>query len=143
MLLVLLSPVGGCRALFQKSEFGYGQGGATVSLSLADAVAAPAGRSHWRERLRDYCEEVNLVPDLGQRIGSFEWFRGALTCTALCASALYLSPGFAPIPSPAEPVLTDRQFDEARPWLEQATASAQHGAMAQEYLRAIDEVTSE
>jgi murein DD-endopeptidase MepM/ murein hydrolase activator NlpD len=114
MLLVLLSPVGGCRTLFQKSEFGYGQGGATVSLSLADAIAAPAGQSHWRERLRDYCEEVNLVPDLGQRIGSLEWFRGALTCTALCASALYLSPGFAPIPSAAEPVLTDRQFDEAR-----------------------------
>ena len=34
-----------------------------------------------------------------------------------------------------------RQFEEARPWFEQATASAQHGAMAQEYLRAIDEVT--
>ncbi len=34
-----------------------------------------------------------------------------------------------------------RQFDEARPWFEQATASAQHGPMAQEYLRAIDEVT--
>lgn len=100
--------------MFQKSEIGFGQGGAAVSLSLANAHPAPALPAHWRERLREYCEEVNLVPDLGQRIGSAEWFRGALTCAALCASALYLSPDFAPIPAPSEPQLTDRQFDEAR-----------------------------
>jgi len=34
-----------------------------------------------------------------------------------------------------------QQFDEARPWFEQATASARHGSMAQDYLRAIDEAT--
>lgn len=103
--------------MFQKSEFGYAQGGATVSLSLADTISAPhraVGLRHWRERLRDWADEVNLVPDLGQRIGSAEWFRGALTCAALCASALSLSPGFSPIPGIAESQLTQRQFDEAR-----------------------------
>jgi tetratricopeptide (TPR) repeat protein len=34
-----------------------------------------------------------------------------------------------------------QQFEEARPWIEQATASTQHRAMAEEYLRAIDEAT--
>src|SRR3546814_17452258 len=73
----------------------------TVSLSLADALSVPGnglGRAHWRERLREYCDEINIVPDLGQRIGSAEWLRGVLTCGPRCASALYLSPGFAPIP---------------------------------------------
>src|SRR3546814_11918975 len=34
----------------------------------------------------------------------------------VCSSdlALYLSPGFAPIPGLSEPALTDRQFDEVR-----------------------------
>src|SRR3546814_748996 len=107
----------GCSILFQKNDFGHGQGGATVSLSLADALSVPGnglGRAHWRERLREYCDEINIVPDLGQRIGSAEWLRGVLTCGALCASALYLSPGFAPIPGLSEPALTDRQFDEVR-----------------------------
>src|SRR3546814_16684322 len=57
----------GCSILFQKSDFGNGQGGATVSLSLADALSVPGnglGRAHWRERLREYCDELNIVPDL-------------------------------------------------------------------------------
>src|SRR3546814_14080496 len=81
-----------CSILFQKNDFGHGQGGATVSLSLADALSVPGnglGRAHWRERLREYCDEINIVPDLGQRIGSAEWLRGVLTCGALCASAFY------------------------------------------------------
>ena len=112
-LLIPVWPVGGCNILFQKNEFGYGQGGATISLSLADAISVPHKRG-WRERLREYCEEIDLVPDLGQRIGSAEWFRGVLTCAALCGSALYLSPSFEPIPGVSEPVMTGRQFDEAR-----------------------------
>lgn len=36
-----------------------------------------------------------------------------------------------------------RQFDEARPWIEQAAESERHRAMAEEYLRAIDEVTAD
>ncbi|MCF8708035.1 peptidoglycan DD-metalloendopeptidase family protein [Rhizorhapis sp. SPR117] len=103
--------------MFQKNDFDYGQGGATASISLADAIAIPLRAGdlrHWRERLREYCDEINLVPDLGQRIGSAEWLRGVLTCGALCASALYLYPGFAPIPGLSEQALTDRQFDEAR-----------------------------
>ena len=36
-----------------------------------------------------------------------------------------------------------RQYDEARTWLEQATESARHGPMAEEYLRAIEEATAE
>lgn len=103
--------------MFQKSEFGYAQGSGAASLALGGAAAVQsrgADLRHWRERLRDWAEEVNLVPDLGQRIGSAEWFRGAFTCAALCAAAISLSPGFEPIPGTSEPQLTQRQFDEAR-----------------------------
>jgi tetratricopeptide (TPR) repeat protein len=36
-----------------------------------------------------------------------------------------------------------QQFDEARPWLEQATESNRHRPMAEQYLRAIEEVTAD
>src|SRR3546814_7798215 len=65
-------------------------------------------------RISDWSSDVCSSDLLGQRIGSAEWLRGVLTCGALCASALYLSPGFAPIPGLSEPALTDRQFDEVR-----------------------------
>jgi tetratricopeptide (TPR) repeat protein len=36
-----------------------------------------------------------------------------------------------------------RQFEEARPWIEQAAESERHRPMAQEYLRAIEQATAE
>jgi hypothetical protein len=63
--------------LFQDSQFGSQQGGAPVSLWLADSLArTPVTPQDWRSRLRDWADEVELVPDLGQRIGSLTWFRG-------------------------------------------------------------------
>src|SRR3546814_19730272 len=64
--------------------------------------------------LRDWAEDVELVPDLGQRVGSFTWFRGLATCLGLCAAALYLSPGFHPLPGAPQPLMPARQFDEVR-----------------------------
>ncbi|MEO7468014.1 MAG: M23 family peptidase, partial [Sphingobium limneticum] len=65
--------------------------------SLARAGVAPQSRD-WRTRLRDWADEVDLVPDLAERVGSLTWFRGLATCFGLCATALYLSPSFQPIP---------------------------------------------
>jgi murein DD-endopeptidase MepM/ murein hydrolase activator NlpD len=59
-------------------------------------------------------DEVDLVPDLGQRIGSRTWFRGLATCFGLCATALYLSPGFQPVPGAPGPILSDAHYDEVR-----------------------------
>lgn len=46
------------------------------------------------ERFRERYPDFELIPDLGSRIGSAEWFRGAATCTGLCAVVYLLSPGF-------------------------------------------------
>ena len=102
--------------MFQDRQFGSQQGGASASLWLADSLnreVAPQPQD-WRSRLRDWAEDVELVPDLGQRIGSLTWFRGLATCFGLCATALYLSPGFQPVPGAPGPVLSDAQYDEVR-----------------------------
>ena len=87
-----------------------------MSLWMADSLraGAPARPQDWRTRLRDWAEDVELVPDLGQRIGSRTWFRGLATCFGLCASALYLSPGFQPVPGAPGPTLSDAHYDEVR-----------------------------
>ncbi|HUD91561.1 M23 family metallopeptidase [Sphingobium sp.] len=102
--------------MFQDRQFGSQQGGASASLWLADsldrAVAPPS--QDWRSRLRDWADDVELVPDLGQRIGSLTWFRGLATCFGLCATALYLSLGFQPVPGASGPILSDAHYDEVR-----------------------------
>ena len=104
--------------MFYGSQSGPQQGGASASLWLLDAIGKGGvpvqGQRDWRVRLRDWAEDVELVPDLGQRVGSATWFRGLATCFGLCASALYLSPGFQALPGEPQPLLAQSQFDEVR-----------------------------
>ena len=89
-------------------------GGAAVAVGRALVVVPQPGAGTF-DALRHRLAGVDWVPDLGARIGSTEWFRGAASCIALIAGALALSPGLgrpliAPVPAP----LTGRDFDEAR-----------------------------
>ncbi len=84
-------------------------------LAGADATPTPATeRRDWRMRLKDWADDVDLVPDLGQHIGSRQWFRGLFTCVGLCAGAIALSPGFHPLPAAPEAQMDQRAFDEIR-----------------------------
>lgn len=87
-----------------------------MSLWLADSMArgVVTPPQDWRSRLRDWADAVDLVPDLGQRVGSRTWFRGLATCFGLCATALYLSPGFHPVPGAPGATMGDAQYDEVR-----------------------------
>lgn len=113
-----ISARGGLFQVFHGSQFSPQQGGASASLWVTDAIGkgafTTADARDWRTRLRDWADEVELVPDLGQRVGSRTWFRGLATCFGLCASALYLSPGFQPLPGEPEPLLAQPQFEEVR-----------------------------
>ena len=69
------------------------------------------------DRLRlvrdDALPEGWLVVDLGARIGSLHWFRGLLTCTALCVAAASFAPGLTPMPGIVPSAYTPAQSDEA------------------------------
>lgn len=89
-----------------------GFGGGAVAL----APARPNGLFD-RGALRRGIEraaELDIVVDLGQRIGSREWWRGLATCTALCGFALSFAPGFAPLHGPVAPALGERQQQEMK-----------------------------
>lgn len=89
---------------------GAGLGG---SVSLADAMVAPMRQTSertWRDRLT----ELDLVPDLGEDIGSVRWFRGLGTLLALSVAALALLPDFGPVYGSQPPLLTETEFEEAR-----------------------------
>ena len=55
---------------------------------------------------------LDLIVDLGQRIGSGEWFRGLITCAALCYAAWSLAPPATPIPGASPAPLPDAQLEE-------------------------------
>ncbi|MDG2534387.1 M23 family metallopeptidase [Sphingomonas sp. HITSZ_GF] len=45
-------------------------------------------------RLAERFADFEFAPDLGSRIGSLTWYRGAATCVGLITAALLLAPGF-------------------------------------------------
>lgn len=87
---------------------GFGQ-----NVALAGAMIAPMRQTPergWRDRLSDH----DLVPDLGEDIGSIRWFRGLGTLTILSVLALALLPDFGPVYGAQPPIPTEAEFEEAR-----------------------------
>ncbi len=105
--------------MFQRYEHSFGTAGTAANLSL-DAALRPAAAAapdrlaeftrEWRARLA----RIDPAPDLGARIGSREWFRGAATCLALCYTAILLGPRFEPLVGANEVPLSSAQFEEVR-----------------------------
>jgi murein DD-endopeptidase MepM/ murein hydrolase activator NlpD len=87
-------------------------GTATVSFGRATPVRPPANSL---DDIRYRLSQVDWMPDLGARIGSTEWFRGAATCIVLLAGTLALSPGVGrPLLGAAPPALTGENWEQAR-----------------------------
>ena len=82
-------------------------------MALADAMVAPMRQMPeltWRDKLA----EMDLVPDLGEDIGSARWFRGLGSLTLLSVFALALLPDFGPVYGAQPPIQTETEFEEAR-----------------------------
>ncbi len=105
-------------------DFGGRGGGAGVrALSLTPPAFGRAGDAAPRPRPR--FDDINLVVDLGVRIGSLEWFRGVATIGAMIAALVHVAPGFNPLPGSTPRALSPAQIDEMRAI---AIAPAAYGA---------------
>ena len=103
--------------MYQHRDFSAGSGGGAAALSLDRVLLRPAPAPTFADRvvdLRARAGELDLVVDLGVRIGSREWFRGLGTCLALCYAAYSFAPGFDAVPGVAPPPLADAQWEESR-----------------------------
>ncbi|RZM10036.1 MAG: M23 family peptidase, partial [Sphingomonas sp.] len=100
--------------MFVPNVQGFENAGGTTALSFGRAIApvAPVSRL---ERLRAAAAQVDWVPDLGTRIGSRDWWRGAATCALLCATAVAIAPPvFNPLHGQTAAPLTGTDREEAR-----------------------------
>lgn len=98
--------------MFLKTDQGLELAGGAGSRGLRHGVprSAPV-QQDWRARVA----AIDWVPDLGARIGSRDWWRGLLTCTALCAATWALSPGLdRPLIGDVPAPLTGTASEEAR-----------------------------
>ena len=92
--------------MYLRSDHGEGLTGGGAS---ARVTAPPRGlAARFNERFADF----EFAPDLGSRIGSLTWYRGAATCVALIAATLLLAPGienpiYGAVPAP----LSGAEFD--------------------------------
>lgn len=87
--------------MFQRNEHGFGQAGLSATLTLGSGHALAEPREGLRGRYDAFAEKIaklDLAPDLGANIGSPIWFRGLLTCTALCLMPLAFFPEVHPLP---------------------------------------------
>jgi len=107
----------GGQPLYQVNDIGAGSGSGAAALVLDRGLYRAPARPAFGQRAGDArrnAAEIDLVVDLGQRIGSGEWFRGLLTCTALCYAAWSLGPSFVPLPGASPMPFPDAQFEESR-----------------------------
>lgn len=92
----------------------FEQAGGSAAGSPGRALAAATDLTAL-DRLRIAARRIDWTPDLGARIGSRDWLRGAATCTALLAATYALAPGFArPIIGETPAALTGAAWDNAR-----------------------------
>ena len=99
--------------MFLRDDHGLELAGGTATRSFGrqPLVARAPTRA---ERLRAAAAATDWVPDLGARVGSRDWWRGLLTCTALCAATWALSPGFRPVLGDVPAPLSGAAHEEAR-----------------------------
>ena len=106
----------GGRPLYQFGNLSGGPAGGAAALSLDSAIHRPRPAPAFGTRTSQLvapAADLDLIVDLGSRIGSREWLRGFMTCGALCYAAWSFAPGLEPI-AVASTTLPDAQWEESR-----------------------------
>jgi len=102
--------------LFQSDGQGFAAGTyRSGGGSRALAVVRPSRFQDWLSDspIVGAVDRLDLVVDLGARIGSREWFRGLVTCLGLCAAAGSMTPTFKPISFATEAPMSASHYQEA------------------------------
>lgn len=121
--------------MFLRNDHGLEQAGGTATLSSGRALVPVADRGLF-ERWHAVARRIDWVPDLGARIGSAEWWRGAATCALLCAGTTVLAPRIGePILGATPAPLGGSVWEEARA---QAIAPLAWGAQTGRHMAAND-----
>ena len=119
----------GGSVLYQHGDQGFSLGGGSAAVALAPDF----GR---RGLVGGRFDDLDLVVDLGARIGSKEWWRGFGTLAGLCAAALLLSPGLnRPLPGAAPAASNADEWDQVRA---QSIAPLAYGADSGRHMAATD-----
>ncbi len=102
--------------MFQRHEPIAGMSGNAAALTMSQAIPLRRVDSDTEPQLgwRDRLAQLDLVPDLGDNIGSGEWWRGLATLTLLCGTAIATFPGIQPLEVGGTPALDAADFNEAR-----------------------------
>jgi murein DD-endopeptidase MepM/ murein hydrolase activator NlpD len=101
--------------LYHFNDLGAGSGSGAAALRLGRPVFRPAIARGFGARASEIRgPELELVQDLGVRIGTRTWYRGLLTCAGLCFAAYSFAPGLEPLAGATAPALSDAQWEEAR-----------------------------
>ena len=93
--------------MFGREDHGLAGGGGAVALRPRAFVPAAQARVQ-------AAPAFDWAPDLGSDIGSRTWWRGLLTCTALCAATWALGPSFRPLTGFVDAPLSGPEREEAR-----------------------------
>ena len=97
---------GGWSTLYQFRDMHSGGAAVITRDAVFHRPAIARGFGRREQAPKSFAPDLELVVDLGVRIGSREWFRGLATCAALCYGAWSLAPeasamaGASPAPIP-------------------------------------------
>ena len=103
--------------MYQFNDMSAGSGAAAATLARDSIFHRPAisrGFGRKGEPARVFQPDVDLVVDLGVRIGSGQWFRGLATCAALCYVTYSLAPPAMAMQGASPAVLPQPHYEETR-----------------------------
>lgn len=103
--------------MFQSSGQGFGGDGYTSGGGARALTLVKPNRFQAFMPIAEAVDRLSgtdLIVDLGARIGSREWFRGLVTCLALCTAAGMLAPDLEPVSFTPEAPMSSAQYEQAR-----------------------------